>query len=322
MALSIILLLIGFVLLIKGADWMVDGSSSVARKLSISDLVIGLTIVAFGTSAPELIVGILAAINGNTEVAIGNILGSTIANTLLILGVAASITPLMVKKNTVWKEIPLAFLAVFLVAVFTNDVLIDNIGSSFITRSDGIVLLCFFIVFLYYTFGMASDSSDNEPEEDTAITEQPWGKSIVLIVVGIVGLAFGGHLVVTEAVSLALLWGVSESLVALTIVAVGTSLPELVTSAVAAKKGNTDIALGNVFGSNIFNIFWILGVTSLIQPLPFDSALNVDVAVAGLAMGGVFLALFVGKRHQLERWQGVLGVVCYFIYIGYLIWRG
>ena len=322
MLLSIILLLIGFVLLIKGADWMVDGASSVARRLSISDLVIGLTIVAFGTTAPELVVGLVAAMQGNTDIAIGNVVGSTIANTLLILGVAAIITPLSVHKNTVWKEIPLAFLAVLILGILANDVFVDGGAISQLTRSDGLVLLAFFVVFMYYTFGIASQAPDERDDEVSDEDSVSWARSGGLIGVGLGGLVVGGQLVVSQAVSLALSWGISETLVGFTIVAVGTSLPELVTSAIAARKGKTDIAIGNVIGSNIFNVFWILGVTSTFSNIPFGESLNIDLGVAIAAMGGVFVALFVGRRHQIERWQGALGVVSYVIYLGYLVWRG
>ncbi len=325
MLLSIFLLLIGFVLLIKGADWMVDGSSSVARRLHVSDLVIGLTIVAFGTSAPELVVGLASAFSGNTDIAIGNVLGSTIANTLLILGVSAIITPLKVNRNTVWKEIPLAFLAVLMLGILANDTILDDKLINDLSRGDGLVFLGFFIVFLYYTFGVASKTPEEIAEDSLSTNDEPlltWKMSITLILAGLMGLVAGGQLVVSQAVSLALSWGVSETLVGFTIVAVGTSLPELVTSAIAARKGKTDIAIGNVIGSNIFNIFWILGITSLIAPIPFAETLNIDLGVGVLAMGSVFVALFIGKRHQIERWQGGLGIIAYAVYLGYLIWRG
>ncbi len=321
MIVSIGLLLLGFVFLIKGADVMVEDSSSIAKKLKVSDLVIGLTIVAFGTSAPELVVGVISAVNGNTDIAIGNVLGSTIANTLLILGVASIIHPLQVHKNTVWKEIPFSLLAVVLLAIMANDSLIDGLSFSSLTRADGLSLLAFFAIFLYYTFGIAKESpGEMEPEEE--IVERSLPVSLGMIVLGIGALVLGGNWVVTNAVSIATTLGMSESLVGFTIVAVGTSLPELVTSAVAASKGNTDIAIGNVIGSNIFNVFWILGVTSLIAPLPFDPSANMDIIVAVLATLALFLDLFVGKRHQLERWQGAIFVVAYVVYIGGLIIRG
>lgn len=320
MILTYILFFIGFVLLIKGADLLVDGASSLAKRLGISTLVIGLTIVAFGTSTPELIVNILASINGNTDIAIGNILGSNVANILLILGISAAIYPLAVKKGTVWKEIPLAFLAVIVLAFVVNDAWIDNSPFSALTRIDGFILLSFFIIFLYYVFGI-SKAEPVDTVETTPRTYSLW-RSSLMIGGGLVGLVVGGKWIVDGAVAFATGLGVSEALIGLTIVAVGTSLPELATSAVAAYKKDVDIAVGNIVGSNIFNIFWILGVSAIIRPLPFSPMLASDVFVTVLATLLLFIFLFVGKRHILERWQGVCFIALYIGYVVYLIFRG
>jgi cation:H+ antiporter len=311
--LTYILFIIGLVLLIKGASWLVDGASSIAKKLNISAIVIGLTIVAFGTSTPELIVNIFATIEGNTEIAIGNVLGSNIANILLILGISALIHPLLSKKNTVWKEIPLSLLAAVLVGFMANDILIDGAKSSMLSRIDGLVLISFFIIFLYYTFGIAKVQGEASDED---IKEFSYPKSILFIVVGLVGLTVGGKWIVDGAVKIAESFNVSQSLIGLTIVAIGTSLPELATSAMAAYKKQSDIAIGNVVGSNIFNIFWILGLSSIVKPLPFNQNSQIDVMMTIFASLVLFILLMVGKRHVIEKWQGVLMIL---IYIGYLV---
>lgn len=314
--LTYILFVVGFYILIKGADLLVDGSSSIARKLNISNIVIGLTIVAFGTSAPEFIVNIFASAKGNTEIAIGNILGSNIANILLILGIASIIYPISAKKNTVLKEIPFSLLAALLVAITANDVLIDGNPASVITRIDGLVFLSFFIIFLYYSFSITkSDTDINEPP----VKELSYIKAVGYILVGLTGLVLGGNWIVEGAVKIAESFSVSQSLIGLTVVAVGTSLPELATSAVAAYKKQSDIAIGNVVGSNIFNVFWILGASAVIRPLPFNTNSNIDIFVNILASVILFFAMYVGKKHVLERWQGVLLVLFYIGYIAFLI---
>jgi cation:H+ antiporter len=252
-ALAILMLVGGLAALIKGADWLVDGASSLARRLGISPIVIGLTIVAFGTSAPELIVNLVAAFRGNTDIAIGNIVGSNIANVLLILGIAGLITPLVVKKNTVWKEIPLALLACILVLIMASDAVLTGRSANTLDRIDGIVLIAFFIIFLYYTFGISKVEAEGEDVETHPLTP-----TIGWIIAGLALLVVGGKFAVDGATEIATSLGISERLIGLTVVAVGTSLPELLTSAVAASKGKADIAIGNVVGSNIFNVFWIL----------------------------------------------------------------
>ena len=321
MILTYLLLPIGFVLLIKGANFLVDGASSIAKRLGVSALVIGLTIVAFGTSAPELIVNIFASINGNTDIAIGNILGSNIANILLILGISAVIFPLAVKKGTVWKEIPFALLAVIVTALMVNDTFIDGESFSGLTRVDGFVLIAFFIIFLYYTFGISRVQAADVSEAQV-VNHYSLPRACFMVLFGLVGLTVGGKWIVDAAVALATTLGVSEALIGLTIVAIGTSLPELATSAVAAYKKDVDIAVGNIVGSNIFNIFWILGVSAIINPLPFSSLLMRDVLMTIFATVLLFAFLFIGKRHILERWQGVCFIALYVGYVVYLVIRG
>ena len=314
-----VLFFIGLVLLVKGADWLVDGASSIARRLEVSEISIGLTIVAFGTSMPELVVNLFASVNGNTEIAIGNVLGSNIFNILLILGLSALITPLTTQENTVWKEVPLSLLAAIIVGVAANDILIDGAASSALTRIDGMVFICFFIIFLYYTYGIAKvtgDAGGNGGSQESVSL----GKSALFILLGLAGLVFGGKWIVEGAVAFARNLGVSESLIGLTIVAAGTSLPELATSVVAARKGQMDIAIGNVVGSNIFNIFFILGTSALVAPLPFQATSNGDILMTVFASLLLFVLLFLGRRHIVERWQGGLMVACYIAYVGFLIW--
>jgi cation:H+ antiporter len=314
--LTYILFVVGFVLLISGANLLVEGSASIAKKLNISSIVIGLTIVAFGTSAPELIVNIFASVQGNTEIAIGNILGSNIVNILLILGISSIIYPLATKENTVWKEIPLSLLAAILVGVMVNDTLIDGGTFSGLTRIDGIVFIAFFIIFLYYTFGISKVSGENT---DLEIKEMSYMKSSLYIVGGLLGLVFGGKWIVDGAIKIAEGFNVSQSLIGLTVVAIGTSLPELATSAVAAYKKQSDIAIGNVVGSNIFNIFWILGLSAVINPLPFSKDSVIDIIMTIVASLILFLIMFIGKKHTVERWQGVIMILIYIGYVAYLI---
>ena len=317
MYLNLFLFILGFVFLIKGAHWLVDGASSIAKKFRVSDLVIGLTIVSFGTSAPELVVNLLASMQGSGDLAITNILGSNIANILLILGISAIIFPLAVKKNTTWKEIPLALLAVVILWILCNDFLFAGQSLNILSRGDGFVLIAFFIIFLYYTFGIAK--VEGEPE---AVKKFSTVQASLMIVAGIVGLTLGGRWIVDGAIFMAQFFGLSESLIGLTIVAIGTSLPELATSAVAAWKHNADIAVGNIIGSNIFNVFWILGISAIIRPIVFNSNLNFDIYVVITATFLLFIWMFIGKKHILQRWQGFAMLALYIFYIIYLIIRG
>ncbi len=315
--LTYILFVIGFVLLIKGASLLVDGSASIAKRLKISSIVIGLTIVAFGTSAPEFIVNIFASMNGNTDIAIGNILGSNIANVFLILGVASIIYPLTTKGNTVWKEIPMSLLAALILGVLVNDVRIDNGVFAGLGRIDGIVLLSFFIIFLYYTFGIAKTSGGAEEVDE--VKDLSYLKSWVYIVLGLAGLVIGGKWIVDGAVKIATMLNVSQSLIGLTVVAIGTSLPELATSAIAAFKKQSDIAIGNVVGSNIFNIFWILGFSAVIKPLPFSPSSDIDIVMTIFASFMLFVIMFIGKKHVIEKWQGIIMILIYIAYLVFII---
>ena len=316
-----ILLLIGFVFLIKGAGFLVDGASSLAKKFNISNLVIGLTVVAFGTSTPELFVNLFASFNGTTDIAIGNIVGSNIVNILFILGIAAIIYPLKVGRGTIWKEIPMSLMAALLLLIMANDSMVDGLGFNTLTRSDGIILITFFIIFLYYTFGIAKVQNNND-ESPIVLKVYSGLASTGLVALGLVGLVLGGKWIVDSATIIAANLGLSDALIGLTIVAIGTSLPELATSAVAAFKKNTDIAVGNVVGSNIFNIFWILGISSVIKPLPFRPELNFDLWVVVAASALLFGWMFLGKRHTLERSQGVIFVLLYILYIAVIVIRG
>ncbi len=325
MALDILAIIIGLVILILGAEGLVRGASSLASKLKISALIIGLTVVSFGTSAPELTVNILAAVNDSPDLAIGNIVGSNIANILLILGITALITSMKVKRSTVWKEIPFAILGVVLLLVMGNDLFFDGALISDIGRTDGIALLAFMGIFMYYVFGLARHdrTAAAEMSEDTGeIKEYPMIASIGLTLAGLTGLVIGGRLLVNGAIDIAEAAGLSEALIGLTIVAIGTSLPELATSVVAALKKQADIAIGNVVGSNIFNIFFVLGTTSVILPLPFSSAINIDIGVAILSTVLLFFFMFIGRRRQLGRPEGAIFLGLYIVYMVYLVMRG
>ena len=311
--------IVGLAVIIKGADFLVDGASSIARRFRVSELVIGLTVVAFGTSTPELFVNIVASLQGNSEIAIGNILGSNIANILLILGVSSVICPLSVTKGTVWKEIPFSLLAAIVLGLMANDQLIDKNGISVLTRIDGLVLLCFFIIFLYYSVSIAKEIEGMEAH--VPLKEHGMAKSFLLVVSGFAGLCIGGDWIVQGAVNLAVKLGISQSVVGLTIVAIGTSLPELATSAVAAHKGKPDIAVGNVVGSNIFNIFFVLGVSAIIKPIPFHSRSNIDIGVVILASLLLFTFMFTGQKRSIDRWEGIVSLMLYGAYLVFQIIR-
>lgn len=310
---SYVLLISGLVLLILGSNWMVDGASSLARRLNISDLVIGLTVVAFGTSSPELAVNLIASFNGNTDIAIGNVLGSNIFNILVILGITAIVMPVSVKNNTVWKEIPFSLLAIIVVAFMANDVMIDGYPNNEISRADGFVLLGFFSIFMAYTFVLAKQSG---PLMEPTRKIYPLPLATAMIVFGLAGLVIGGQFLVDGAVDIATRMGVSESVIGLTIVAAGTSMPELATSVVAAIKKNSEIAIGNVVGSNIFNLFLILGTSASIKPLQFNDHSNIDILVVIIASILMFMFVFTGKGRKIGRKEGI---VLFLAYIGYTV---
>ena len=308
---------------------LTDGASSIARRFNISSLVIGLTIVAFGTSAPELVVSVISALEGHTEMAIGNVVGSNIFNTLAIMGITALVFPVACSKNNIRYDVPFCLVASIALFAMANDTFLSREVSSesAISRSDGITLLCFFLIFLSYSFAIAKSgkkpdgiaiSEQKQGEETEGKKEMSMGKAILLFMVGLAGLIFGGDWMVDGASGIATLLGVSQSIIALTIVAAGTSFPELITSVVAARKGDTDMAMGNVVGSNIFNIFFVLGVSSTVAPLKLGNIQMFDFAT--LLAGAVFLWIFCkfGKRyHYITRFEGAILTLCaiaYYIY--------
>lgn len=326
MLIDTILFIFGFIVLIKGADILVDGASSIAKKFGVSTFFIGLTIVAFGTSAPELVVSSIASFKGSADIALGNVIGSNISNTLLILGACAVISPLLVKKATINKEIPFSLLAILAASVMVNDVIIDHHMPNGLTRIDGIVLVLFFTIFLYYTFGISrekegiiskavSDMHDEKEKLKTPI-------AIGMIIGGLVGLAVGGKFIIDGAISIAQFFHISEAFIALSIVALGTSLPELAASGVAAYKGKTDIAVGNVVGSNIFNLLWVLGVSSIIRPIPFSLSLNFDFMILIIITILLLFLVYFGKKNILGRGEGGILLAIYVFYIVYLVIRG
>lgn len=309
---SFLIIIVSIILLMVSANNVVNGSSSIAKRFGVPSLVIGLTIVAFGTSAPELIVNLIAALRGTTDIALGNIIGSNIANILLILGITAVIHPLSVRSSTIWKEIPFAFLAMILLLFISNDILINNATTNIVSRSDGLILLALFGIFLYSTVRTVKKKFI----ETTEIKEYPLYLSITVTFGGLIGLFLGGKWLVQNAIYLAQLWGVSEQLIGLTIVAIGTSIPEMITSIVAVKKGHIDIAMGNIIGSNIFNILWILGITATVTPIPVSYYSLTDIIIGSFLTLLVFIFNFIGKKNTIERWQGIILIV---LYIGYIV---
>lgn len=308
-----IFLICGLVILIYGANFLVDGGAALAHRLKVSAMVIGLTIVAFGTSAPELVVNIVSSAKGSSALALGNVLGSNIFNILAILGVTALIAPLGVKKTTTWIEIPLAVFAAVLLLFLVQDE-----PSGIITRTEGIFLLGLFAVFLLYTFALAKYGGTGDGEE-VKIKNLSAGKSVLWIVLGLIGLIAGGRLLVDGAVSIAQNLGISERIIGLTIVSIGTSLPELATSVIAARKKNTDIAIGNVVGSNLFNTFLILGTSATITPIKTPSGSFMDLFVNIIAAALLFLFIFTGKGRKINRWEGGILLAVYILYLILLI---
>lgn len=311
-----ILFLPGFYVLIKSANLLIEGSIVIARRFKVSDLVIALTIVSFGTSSPELAVNILSSIQGNSDIAISNILGSNLANILLILGISSLFQELVVQKTTTWKEIPFSLLGSVVLFFLANDIFFQSNTKDIISVNDGLILLCFFIIFLYYIYGIMKENQETHKELEAKNLSLLMAS--IYVIVGLLGLVIGGDWIVKGAVLIAKFFGFSESFIGLTIVAVGTSLPELATSAVAAYKGNSDIAVGNVVGSNIFNIFFILGITSVIKPIPFDMENQVDLIASLGSSILLFFFMFIGKKHRLEKKQGIIFLI---LYVFFLIYR-
>lgn len=338
MIIDFLLLIVGFVVICLSADWLVDGASALAKRMKVSDLVIGLTIVGFGTSAPELVVNITAALNDASDIALTNILGSNIINTMVILGVSALIYPIVCKRSTYMYEIPMyIFATIAIMLMGTNCFGLINIGcDTGISRIDGVILLVCFAVFMYYSVyqGMKSRKSNNqaitatEGKDNTTETSKtdekenkkgvmPVWKSLLLIVVGLVGLVIGGRLIVDNAVSIAESLGVSQSVIGITIVALGTSLPELATSVVAAIKKNTDLAIGNVIGSNLFNIFFVVGISAVISPLNAYSGFILDAGMNILS--GLLLLIFMFTKRDINRYEGLSLLIIYGIYMFFLL---
>ncbi len=316
-----LLFVIGLALLIKGADWLVEGASAIGRKANISEMVIGLTIVSFGTSLPELLVTTLSSLEGKADLGVANVLGSNIANVLLILGTAAVIRPLPLHRDTYFIEIPFSLFAAVLLGFLANTGLVFDQDSHVITRFDGVILLYFFSMFMVYIFVVSRQKQEIATDEIPVIPT-PVIKSILQIAFGILALYVGGQWVVNGATFVARQAGLSEKFVGLTIVAVGTSLPELVTSAVAAYKNNIAMAVGNAIGSNIFNILWILGFTSLLTPIPYNPTSNTDILMIIVATSALILAVILGKRPAISRFEGAAFLVIYVGYVWYLLVSG
>jgi cation:H+ antiporter len=325
MALNFILFIFGFAALIKGAGVMIDGASSLAKKFGVSSFFIGLTVVAFGTSMPEMIVSVYAGFIGNADIALGNVIGSNMTNTLLILGVSAVITPLIIKKSTINKEIPFSMLAVFAVWVLINDSSIDGAGLNSLTRIDGLILFLFFLIFLFYTFGISREEDSIIQKTVDGMSGEPkeFGipASIGMIMAGLAGLSIGGKLIVDGAVSIALFFGLSEALISLTIIAIGTSLPELAASGFAAYRGKTDIAIGNVIGSNISNLLCVLGASAAVSPIVLPAGFNHDFIILFAITLLLMFLIYSGKRNILGRKEGAILILMYVVYVFYLIIR-
>ena len=322
MVLTYVLFVAGFVLLIKSADWLVEGSGSIAKRFGIPELVIGLTIVSFGTSMPELIVNVLASISGSSELAIGNVFGSNISNILLILGVSAVVRPLPIQRSIYFTEIPISLVATFMVGFVANAALFGEMGHESISTADGVLLLLFFGLFMTYIYVVSRDKKEDFVGDAADMELMSMPKSLLLILIGVTGLFFGGKWIVDGAILIAQTVGLSESFIGLTVVAIGTSLPELMTSVVAAYKGKADMAIGNVIGSNIFNIFWILGLSAVIKALPFNPINNQDILMLILANTVLIFAVINGKKPSISRFEGIVFVLIYLSYLLYLVFRG
>ena len=310
--LNLILSISGFVPLIFGASWLVSGASSIAKRRNISNLVIGLTIVAFGTSSPELVVNVIAASSGNAGFSFGNVLGSNIINILVILGISAVIYPMAVKSPTIWIEIPLAFLSALILLIIANDMFLDGASYPYISRTDGLMLLGFFFVFMYYSWFSMKKGEEDHPIKLKEISQK---KSILMVIAGMIMLAGGGQVIVYFASKFATDYGISDRIIGLTVLSLGTSLPELSTSVVAALKKNIDISIGNIIGSNLFNTFLILGVSTTIQPIRLEGSANLDLLVNVLATLLVFIFIFTRKGRMIDRLEGALMVAVYIAYM-------
>ncbi len=314
MLIQILLIFLGLALLVLGADWLVKGASALAKRYNVSDLAIGLTIVAFGTSAPELVVNTFASYQNHQDIVFGNVIGSNNFNLFIILGLTGLLSPLIVQSSTVWKEIPISFLAIILLYLFANPFF--STGAASLSRIEGFVLLLMFGLFFIYVYKqLKTDLAEPELVQNKLSSF----KIVGLVILGLAGLVIGGRFVVINAIELATTLGMSEKIIGLTIVAAGTSLPELATSVVAVLKKNNDIAVGNVIGSNIFNIFFILAASSLINPIKYDTAFNTEIYLLAAGTIFLFIAMFTGQRKKLDRWEALILLVVYLAYMVYLI---
>lgn len=319
--LPILLVTVGFVLLIKGADFLVNGASSFAKRFHVSDLAIGLTVVAMGTSAPELVVNIISGADGSLDdVVFGNIIGSNIFNLFLILGISSVIYPLTVQRNALWKEIPYSLFITVIFFLLVNDVLFFEKGSNELSVSDAVILFVMFIVFLVYIFMNLKRHPEEVDGEDIIIFSST--KTAIMVVLGIAGLVFGGQMIIENAVILAKNWGMDEKLIGLTILAAGTSLPELATSAVAAFQKKSDLAVGNIIGSNVFNLLLVIGSTVLVNgTLSFNSALNIDLYFVMLGTVLLFIFMFTLNKYKLDRAEGFVYLLFFIAYNYYIFTR-
>jgi len=314
--LEYILFAIGFVFLLKGADLLVDGASLLASKLGVSQLIIGLTIVAFGTSAPELVVAIISSLEGTSQVVLGNVIGSNISNILLILGAAAILYPLKIKYSTIWKEIPFSLLAALLLLALVS----NGGGIEHLTFYDGITMLSVFLIFIYYTF--SESKQEKKKKQIVKFEKKKLYRTFLMIIAGLIGLLLGGKWVVDGAIFIARNFGLSEFLISATIIAIGTSLPELAVAVSASLKHKADIAIGNVVGSNIFNILLVLGTTSLVAPISVPGFVSTDIVFLVYMTALLFGFVYINKKKQLEKWHGVVFIVLYIAYLFFLIGRG
>ena len=321
MIISILLLIVGGALVLFGADRLTDGATALARRFGVTEMVIGLTVVALGTSLPEFVTSFMSTLKGSSDISIGNIVGSNIFNTLVIVGASALVYPIVIRKSTVTKDIPFSVLASIMLIVVVFDVALDGAAMNILARTDGLLMLGFFSVFMAYTFFMARNTEElsTSNESNVPVKQMPYWKIFLFIILGLAGLVLGGNLFVESACDIALSLGISETVVGLTIVAAGTSLPELATSVVAARKGSSAIAIGNVVGNNIFNIFFVMGMCATIAPMKVGNISYIDLALMLVSM--LMLWGFSFSKRKIERWEGALLVIVYLIYLSYLVYN-
>lgn len=321
MVLDIIYLAAGLVLILTGANALTDGASAIARRIGISDLVVGLTVVAFGTSAPELVISVMSAANGNAGMAIGNVVGSNIFNILAIIGITAMVRPIVIERTVMTREVPMVLISSVVLLILGNTSLLDGAEAPAVTRADGLLLLIFFGLFIWYTFATAKSAAPDEPAGVNASAKglmKPL-KSILWVVGGLAMLVIGGDRFVAGASGIASMMGISDAVIGLTIAAAGSSLPELATSIVAARKGQTSLAVGNVIGSNIFNIFFVLGASATIHPVAFGTIGNIDLlTLTGASALFLCCGWLIGRR-TITRAEGAIFTLSYIAYISYLV---